>query len=74
MISKGNFATFLLTATQSSIRLWNVPTIRSTCSQTETSPLSVMNVSIARVFFKPSVIGKEASGMHDLFFPERHEV
>ena len=24
--------------------------------------------------FKPSVIGKEASGMHDLFFPERHEV
>ena len=72
--SKRNFATFLLTATQSSNRLWNVPAIRSTCSQTETSSLSVMNVSVARVFFKPSVIGKEASGLRDFFFPERHEV
>ena len=43
------------------------------CSQTETTSLSVVNVSVARVFFKPSVIGKEASGMHDFFFPERHE-
>ena len=73
VMSKRNFATFLLTATQSSNRLRNVPTISSTCSQTETSSL-VMNVSVARVFFKPSVIGKEASGMHDFFFPERLEV
>ena len=28
----------------------------------------------AEVLFKPSVIGKEASGIHDFFFPERHEV
>ena len=74
VMSKRNFAPLLLTATQSSNRLRNVPTIRSTCSQTETSSLSVMNVSVARVFFKPSVIGEEASGMHDFFFPERHEV
>ena len=73
-MSKRNFATFLLTATQSSNRLRNVSTVSSTCSQTETSSLSVMNVSVARVFFKPSVIGKEASGMRDFFFPERHEV
>ena len=41
---------------------------RSTCSQTETSSLSVLHVSVAREFFKPSVSGKEASGMHDSFF------
>ena len=74
VMSKRNFATLLLATTQSSNRLRNVPTIRSTCSQTETSSLSVLNVSVARVFFKPSVIGKEASGMRDFFFPERHEV
>ena len=34
----------------------------------------VMNVSVARVFFKPSVIGKEASGLREFFFPEPHEV
>ena len=73
-MSKRNFATLLLTTTQSSNRLRNVPTVRSTCSQTETSSLSVLNVSFARVFFMPSVIGKEASGMHDFFFPQRHEV
>ena len=56
VMSKRNFATVLLTATQSSKRL---------CSLTETSSLSVMNVSVARVFFKPSVIGKETSGVHD---------
>ena len=56
VVSKRNFATVLLTATQSSYPL---------CSQTETSSLSVMNVSVARVFFKPSVIGKETSGVHD---------
>ena len=32
------------------------------------------NVSVARVFFQPSVIGKEASGVHDTFFPQHHEV
>ena len=52
VMSKRNFATVLLTATQSSDRL---------CSQTVTSSLSVMNVSVARVFFKPSDIGKEPS-------------
>ena len=74
VMSKRNFATLLLTATQNSNRLRNVPTIRSTCSQTETSSLSVLNVSVARVFFKPSVLGKEASGIRDFFFPERREV
>ena len=52
VMSKRNFATVLLTATQSSNRL---------CSQTVTSSLSVMNVSVARVFFKPSDTGKEPS-------------
>ena len=50
VMSKRNFDTVLLTATQSSDRL---------CSQTVTSSLSVMNVSVASVFFKPSDIGKE---------------
>ena len=52
VMSKRNFAAVLLTATQSSNRL---------CSQTVTLSLSVMNVSVARVFFKPSDIGKEPS-------------
>ena len=52
VLSKRNFATVLLTATQSSDRL---------CSQTVTSSLSVMNVSVARVFFKPSDSGKVPS-------------
>ena len=46
VMSKRNFATLLLTTTKSSNRLRNVPTIRSTCSQTETSSQSVLNVSI----------------------------
>ena len=74
VVSKRNFDTLLLTTTQSSNRLRNVLTFNSTCSQTETSSLSLLNVSVARVFFKPTVIGKEASEMHDFFFPERHEV
>ena len=52
VMSKRNFAAILLTATQSSDRL---------CCQTVTSSLSVMNVSVARVFFKPSDIGNEPS-------------
>ena len=32
-----------------------------------------LNVSVASVFFQPSVIGKEASGVND-FFPEQHKV
>ena len=74
VMSKRNFARCLLPATQTSNRLWNVPTIRCTCSKRETSSLSVLNVSVARVFFKPSFIGKEANGMRDFFFPEHHEV
>ena len=74
VMSKRNFATLLFTTTQSSNRLWNVPTIRSTCSQTETSSLSVLNVSVARVIFLPSVFGKEASRVHDFFFPKQHKV
>ena len=39
-------------------------TIRPTCFQTETSSLSVPNVSVTLVFFQPCVIGKETSGVH----------
>ena len=46
--------------------LRNVLTSRPMCSQTDTSSLSVLNVSVVRVFFKPSVIGKEASGRHEV--------
>ena len=74
-MSKRNFATLLFDYdTKLKLPGENVPTIRSTCSLMETSSLSVLNVSVARVLFKPSVIGEEDSGMHDLFFPERHEV
>ena len=38
---------------------------RPTCSQTETSSLSPRTFLVARVFSQPSVIGKEASGVHD---------
>ena len=62
VVSKRNFASLLSTATQSSNRLQKVPTrSRPMCSQTKTSSLSVLNVSVARVFFKPSIIGKEAA-------------
>ena len=62
VVSKRNFASLLSTATQSSNRLQKVPTrSRPMCSQTKTSSLSVLNVSDARVFFKPSIIGKEAA-------------
>ena len=50
MVSKRNFVTLLSTTTQSSNRLRKVSTIRPTCSQTETSSLSVPNVSVSRVF------------------------
>ena len=54
---------------QSSNRPRKVPTrIRPTCSQTETSSLSVPNVSVARVFSQLCVIGKETSGVHDSSF------
>ena len=66
---KENFATLLLTTTQSSNRLRKVPTrSRPTCSQTETSSLSVPNVSVARVFFLSCVIGKATNGFHDTSF------
>ena len=76
VMSKRNFAILLLDHDTKAYlnRQVNVPTIRSTHSLMETSSLSVLNVSVARTFFKPNVCGKEASGMHDLFFPERHEV
>ena len=60
-MSMRNFNIVLVTTTKSSNRLRHVLTVRSTCSQTETSSLSMLNVSVARVFFKPSVFGKEAS-------------
>ena len=50
-MSKRNFASLFSTMTQSSNRLRKVPTrSRPTCSQTETSALSVLNVSVASVF------------------------
>ena len=58
-MSKRNFATVLLAATQSSDRL---------CSQTVTPSLSMMKVSVARVFLKPIDTGKEPS-VHVLFEP-----
>ena len=52
VMSKWNFAIVILTATQSFNRQ---------CSQMVTSSLSETNVSVARVFFKPSDIGNEPS-------------
>ena len=68
-MSKRNFASLLSITTQSSNRLQKVPTrSRPTCSQTEATSLSAPNVSVARVFFQPSVIGKGASGVHVISF------
>ncbi len=71
MASKRTFATLLSNTTQSSHRLRNVPTFRSTCSQTVTSSLSVLNVSVARVFFKPSVIDQKSLQSARHLHPQR---
>ena len=67
-----NCATLVWITTQSSNRP-RKPTRRKSMSlQTETSPLSALNVSIAPKYFQPSFTGKGASGIDDTSF-QHHE-
>ena len=66
-MSMRNFDTLLLTTTQTN-QLRNVPTIRSTCSQTETSSLSAPNVWFAHVFFQPASLALQPTGSTTLLF------
>ena len=64
-MSKRNCVALLSTTTQCSNRLQKFQQEADpTCSQTDTTP----NVSVAKVFFQPSVIGTSASGIHVIPF------
>ena len=59
------FSTCFLITTLSSNRPRTLTRSRPTCSQTETSSLSLRTFPLRECFFQPSVIGKEAGGVHD---------
>ena len=58
----------------SSDSVWIGGSVRSTSTQTETSSLSPRTSPLRESVFHPSVIGMEASGIHDTFCPLPDEV
>ena len=72
-MSKRNFATLLLNTTQSSNQLRHVPTVSPTCSHGNIITVGAERFRCESIF-QAIVIGKEASGMRDFFFPEHHDV
>ena len=61
-------ATLAWIATQCSNRLRHLTRRRRTCSKTETSSLSALDVSNALILYQPGFIYREAYGIHDTSF------